>query len=316
VRGEGTTVALSIREIVGWQDRELSTIVVGTDFSSEAEVAIVHAVGVARHVGARLVLLHAGSMVDPTFGDDLLPRTHAALYRAYLEQSARRLRGVRNRLADRGVEVSELVVEGFADSAICRSAHRLGAGLVIVGSHGRTGLRRLLLGSVAERVVRLCRCSVLVARPPTRIGGYRRLLVPVDFSDLSARAIAMALELAAADAEVRVVHCWLRRPIESFDAAARGEREEGGAATALEVERRGADLLGRFGDDPRLSFAALQAPPTEGILALAGDQSSDLIVVGSRRHRGLRRLLLGSVAEATVRHARCSVAVIHRRAEP
>jgi nucleotide-binding universal stress UspA family protein len=237
---------------------------------------------------------------------------YAATVRARLAEDRARLEALRQRLLGQGVEVSHVVIDGMPDAALAASAVELGADLIVVGTHGRTGLRRLLLGSVAEKTVRLAASSVLVARgtPGAAEGGYRRVVVGTDYSPLGDLAVTRALEHAAAGAHVHVMHAW-QLPTQSAPETAAVVAELRGAL-AEETQRLGVERLrGWRGARPDVVLVAetSEAPAQEALIERAEALGADLIAVGSHGRRGVRRLLLGSVAESVVRHAPCSVLV-------
>lgn len=299
---------------------QIKRILVGTDFSAESEIALEHAIRIARHVGAQLLLAHAGTVID-TADAALAPESaalleyerivaeHAAENRAHLAQLVSRVR-------DRGVDASEQIVEGFPDTGISEAADELDADLVVIGTHGRTGLKRLLLGSVAERVVRLCRRHVMVARPAAdgQGAGYRRILVPTDFSPRAELALEIALDLAAPAGHIELLHAWSlpaltgslvpSRASENALEPVRASIEAGARekANALIARHRRPDI--------EIAFTIANGSAVKAIDQRAAT-GHDLIVMGGHGRRGLRRLILGSVAEATVRHAPCSVVVVH-----
>ena len=271
-------------------------IAVGVDLSAESELAALQAMSLARRDGASLVLIHAG----PTRGED----------RA-------RVQALHQRLIGQGVEVSSLLVGGTPEEALSGAAHDLGCDLIAVGTHGRIGIARLFSGSVAEATVRRAATSVLVARGDTTAaeGGFHRIVIGVDFSPLSEIAIARALVLAARGAEVRLVHAWSIQPVATPDGIFTGEalRE----AIGDEAETRGKALLEKLRDahpGVSLSLDTCEAPAQEALIERAQTMKADLIAVGSHGRRGVKRLVLGSVAEVVVRHAPCTVLVA--REEP
>jgi nucleotide-binding universal stress UspA family protein len=145
-------------------------ILCATDFSSCAEHAVDHAVRLARALGAELVLLHV-AVEAPLFreglaGSDEVRRVFAAQRewaRATLEQRAAACRSA-------GVPTLALVVSGVPAQAILAAADTEAADLIVLGTHGRGGFARWLLGSVADRVVRSARCPVLTVREPVAEG--------------------------------------------------------------------------------------------------------------------------------------------------
>jgi nucleotide-binding universal stress UspA family protein len=279
----------------------LTRIAVGVDFSPESYRAVDHAMAVARHTGASLVLIHVGVVPD-TRPDD----PWREVLRERLAEQRVQLGELRERLSRQGVEVSHVVADGFADTALADAARELGADLIALGTHGRTGARRILLGSVAEKTARLASASVLVARGDASPGGYRRVVVGTDYSPLADRALERGLALTASGGEVRVVHAW-SAPYVEYDLGGRALealRETAEVEAAAERERilalpRRADVTLKFELSDGAPFSVLDS------LSAA----ADLVVVGSHGRRGVRRFFLGSVAEATIRHAHCSVLV-------
>lgn len=299
----------------------IKKIAVGVDFSPESEIAIRHAIQIARHVGAEVVLVHVGAILEHPFNTGEVVHPSFKEWERIVEQELaadrRRLEELRERLLGQGVDISHVIRDGFADTALAETAGDLGADLLIVGTHGRSGLKRFFLGSISERVVRLSQCDVMVARArDDGSGGYRRILVPTDFSAPSSRALELALDLAAPGASVELVHFW-QVPVVAATPYAPFRAAEDALATVREAmveaaEQGGRNLLERHrrsGVD--LSYHAVEASPAHGIQERLAHGDYDLVAVGSHGRRGIRRWLLGSVAELTVRHAPCSVLVAH-----
>ena len=137
-------------------------ILVATDFGGPADVALDYAVELAKRLGASLTVLHAytipvyafpdGGMIStPTLAAELATRGQSALDAAV----------ARHRNA--GVPIKALLREGVVWEEIVRTAEQEGAGLIVMGTHGRTGLSHLLLGSVAEKLLQLSPCPLLLS---------------------------------------------------------------------------------------------------------------------------------------------------------
>ena len=294
-------------------------IVVGVDLSPHAELAAAHALELARLDRAEVVLVLCDLIPETPVG--LAPSAVAAA-NAYshrlierLDEDRRRLDTLAGKLADRGIQISARVVDGYPDEQLPRIAQELGAEMIVVGSHGRTGIKRFLIGSVAERVVRLADTSVMVARNPAPVHGYRSIVVGTDFDPLSDRALARAVELAAPGGRVDVVHCWqlspLAYPAEAPTLAPAYEQVRRDTITELERTGRALAEQAKAGrPDVDVRFHLLERPAAHGLDDFARDVHAELICVGSHGRRGLRRFLVGSVAEVTVRHAPCSVLVV------
>lgn len=297
----------------------MSTIIVGVDLSPASEDAVGHAVALARRTGATLVIALASSAPDPAptaAGDReaaMWPvfEVYAARAHQLRVDDRRDLEALAARWRGRGVAIETTVLDGRPEDVLPTLAQQRGAELLVVGSHGRTGLKRALLGSVAERVVRFAPLSVYVARGRAADAGPSRVVVATDFTEAAAPALRAAARLAAPDASLELVTCWRPTPtmvdpelaLAIDEASLRRDVEadlQARAATAIAGLGR-SDLHARF-------ELALQDPPW-GVVDRASTSHADLVVVGSHGRRGLKRWVLGSVAETTVRHAPCSVLV-------
>jgi nucleotide-binding universal stress UspA family protein len=287
-------------------------IVVGIDFSSHGERALDHGMAVARRTGASLTLAHVGRLPDVDEAElaaDPSSGPYRAMLTLRLAEDRRRLAALRDQLSGQGVELSQVVVEDMPETGLARVAQELGAALLVVGTHGRTGAARLLVGSVAERAVRIASCSVLVARGAASAGGYHRIVVGTDLSGGVGPALEHALRVAAPGAAVRVIHAWSLTTLQAGDPAelvALAGRVDAERAEAS--SRHGRELAqARRSADVRLTFEPTEGGAVDVLVDAARD--ADLVVVGSHGRRGLRRFFAGSVAENVVRHAACSVLV-------
>jgi nucleotide-binding universal stress UspA family protein len=293
-----------------------SKLAVGVDLSDSSLVAVGHAMSLARHVGAPLLLLMVE--VVPEEPEALPPSMRVSARRLQAARQDRmavdrqQLEDLRQRLAGQGVEISHMVGGGIAGHDLAPRAAEAGADLLVVGSHGRSGIGRLLLGSVAEKTVRLAPSSVLVVRGARdgAEGGYRRILVGSDFSPLADRALERALAVAAPGAHIEVLHAWQVPYDLSPDGSSAFALAELRDELAADIGRTGAALVETWRErDVPLTFRSVEAPARHALCERAAAMNADLIVVGCHGRRGLRRLMLGSVAETTVRHAPCSVLV-------
>lgn len=295
-------------------------IAVGVDFSPESHLAASEALRLARHLDGELVLVHVSAPVDVP---GLMPAATAAGERAlgalrdYLSQSLAsdraRLTDLRNSMGGQGVHVLQAMIEGYPDSALCSAAVETGCDLLVVGTRGHTGLDWFLLGSVAQRVIRMSDRDVLVARERVATSdGYRRILVATDFSPSSARALDRALQLAEPDAEIDVVHFYHHAPhVELYDAVRTAIGADLEESLRADLTVAGQGFIGqRQGDaGPTVRFHAVAEPPLPGIIHWLERQRFDLVALGSHGRRGFRRFLLGSIAEAVARRAPCSTLI-------
>jgi nucleotide-binding universal stress UspA family protein len=291
----------------------IQRIVAATDFSPEAELAARQAMKIALHTGASLTLLHAFSQnqLEQIWMQHALARPE--IIRELLETAnahiRQRLDDAQRQLSGHGVKVSTLVVDAPEPAGVCDGAASLEADLVVVGA----GRHRLLIGGTAERVVRGCDCDVLVARGEAgTTAGFRRILVPVDFSPRSLRALEMARELAAQGGAIEIQHVHqLPAAVAIYDGL--GVAAEGVVERMSLIERERCQQLAAASRDPRFEVTGrvVTGSPRSTMVAHANQGGFDLVVVGSHGRRHVSRFLLGSVAEAVVRGATCSVLVTH-----
>ncbi len=135
-------------------------VVYATDFSSYSNQAYFHAVALAEHHGASLDVVYC---YVPGSGTPEGPRPEESA-RDYWKSQLEQIRPL-----DPGIRVAHILLEGDPATEIVRHARDTNADLIVMGTHGRTGMERLLMGSVAERVMRDAWCSVLVVKLPKGI---------------------------------------------------------------------------------------------------------------------------------------------------
>jgi nucleotide-binding universal stress UspA family protein len=303
----------------------LTRILVAIDFSAHSEVALQQAVALATHTGAALELLWvedrmpAQTSMHGTVHASVIAELERALSELH-DESAARLADLARQAREQNLAVSHHVARGHADEVIVERAAEQGADLVVVGTRGLTGLKRFFLGSVAENVVRASHTSVLVARG--EVARFGRVLVATDFSPAGDRAVELACALAAPDAEIVLFHAW-QFPPGAVGLRASTGKDGGDAVGELQAQiialnaRRGEALCLRVTRTGRSArFVQEHGAPAAEIQAQLEASPYDLACVSTHGHRGFRRLLLGSVTEATVRHAPCSVLVGHAGSVP
>ncbi len=304
-----------------------TTIVFATDFSDTATVAQNVALATARHLRAEVVCVHAVVMTEARPDAYELSTGQLEAFRSAVQEDIvkrrERLEQVAKWFHDNGTIASAKLADGPTVDTICAEAERLDATLVVVGSHGRTGVGRFLLGSVAERVARLCPRSVLVARPPIADSrGFQRVLIPTDFSPLADVALEQATEITAHGARLDILHALQLHEFPDGPLLPLGPDagHHVAAAKAAEQARATGEALAASvtGDQRDIAFHLVEGRAQEGIHSFLEDGDSgdsyDLVVVGTHGRTGIKRLLLGSVAEYVVRHAPCSVLVARAKA--
>jgi universal stress protein A len=136
-----------------------------SDFSAASRPALARAIATAKERRAELLLVHVLSNVIPLAGDGYIsPQAYDDMVRASRAQAQRQLDGLLAAAKKAGVRARSLLLEGVAWEQLVRLARGRKADLIVMGTHGRTGLARLFLGSVAERVIGSAPCPVLTVR--------------------------------------------------------------------------------------------------------------------------------------------------------
>lgn len=285
--------------------QNLNRIVVATDFSAAAKRAVSRAALIAQQHGAELHLVHVVSPLSLYPGQDIGSvaddGTPLADARAQLDAAAQGLHqryGLRARVAER---------IGRAHTQIAEYVDEIAADLVVAGARGENSMLRLLLGSTALRLVRVCRCPVLIVRCES-VEPYRQVLAAVDFFPHTRAVCAWASRLAGG-APMHLLHVV---PMSERDMRQAGQGNKLIRQHHEEMLGIAHTLMSNLRSD--LSCAAeghvsMGYPPVQ-ILQHATGLSPDLIVLGRQGQGGLEAYLLGSVSKAVVQAADCDVLLV------
>lgn len=294
----------------------LKNIMVARDFSAVSDRALRHALDLAAHTGATLHLLHAEVLHEIEKGGDdrRSPAEGIDAFRDQLKQS-----GAASPDALDRVKVVEVVRRDVSPGpALLSYADEEDIDLIAMGTHGRRGPSRILLGSVAEEVVRRADQPVLTvrgeeqdARTPSP-GAIGRILVPVDFSDHSREALRHAHEWAALyGAEIDVLHVVQEDLHPAFYV--------GGVKSIYDVEpnldEKVKSKLTEFVEDVLGAGQGVRAHVRTGsapssISDFVTENETDLVVLSTHGRTGMKRFFMGSVAEKVVRHVPCPVLTV------
>lgn len=290
----------------------LQSLLVPLDGSEFSERTLPLAQGLARATGARLHLAHVHVSHPP---DHFLSNTqfhyegldleeyearHRAEEEAYLASLCEKL--------DTGTAVESALLEGHVAEEVADYAAAVGADMVLITTHGHTGVSRMWLGSVADALVRLTTLPLLVLHPapgghlPADVLSFRHIMVPLDGSELSASILGPAADLArATGARLTLVHVvsssavlgariFPLLPDDVGPALARAR--EYLEARASELEAEGLEVAVHVEE---------HEAPGRAIAAVADKLDADLIALATHGYGGLKRALLGSVADKVLR---------------
>lgn len=292
----------------------IKRILFPTDFSRCADQALNHALYLARQYRADLHILHVMvpleydannpshqfpdmEAVQTRLNDVASARMNAAL-------SAREVSDLRISQAQlQGISIAPTILEYADDHSI---------DLIVMGTHGRRGLKHLFLGSVTEEVVRLAPCPVLTIRERKEsmaVEAIKSILVPIDFSEHSRDALIYAKQFASAyGAHMHLLHVietnavppfYVGLNVTGFDSVADIKARTETALQQLLAETAGPNVAS--------TLHILEGYPAHDIVHFAEKHSMDYIVIATHGLTGFKHLLLGSVAEKVVRRAPCPV---------
>jgi nucleotide-binding universal stress UspA family protein len=211
-----------------------------------------------------------------------------------------------------GVHAVAEVREGHPATETVRTAQELGADLIVMGTHGRTGVRHWALGSGAETVLRRAACPVLTVPPRADDAPdpmfFKRILCATDFSPAAEAAVQYASALAAeADASLSLVHVIDQsRPGPRPETVAAGDGEPHAFERAARARLRRA-VPGEAREWCHVREIEAHGPAAPEILRLAAEQEAGLIVMGVHGRSPLDLMAFGSVTHQVVREAACPV---------
>lgn len=295
----------------------IESILVPTDGSDGANVGAKHGIGLAATFGADL---HALSVlntreIDPSLS--MLGSSDLSDQEQLLEDETER---VVDRVASRARtyhsgRVTTATERGIPSQRIVEYAETHDIDLIVMGTHGRTGLERALLGSVAEKTLRTASVPVVAVPPNADISEpdettYRDILVPTDGSEGADIAVEWGLDLAGTyDATVHTVYSVDTGDFTgSEDAAELYDAVEQTAQDTLETVRQRARAI-----DVNVVGTVGSGPAARVILSHSEEHDIDMIVMGTHGRAGIERYLIGSVTEAVVRNADVPVCCVPRK---
>jgi nucleotide-binding universal stress UspA family protein len=305
---------------------QIQRILCPVDFSDFSRRALDHAVVIARWYESTITLLHVCTIVPVAAyatGSGVVPS--AALTRDDRDTLLASMKHFAETEAGTSVPIEFEIAEGSTASEILARANALPANLLVLGTHGRSGFERLLLGSVTEKVLRKAACPVLsvprgvpdvVPAPPVL---FKRIVCALDFSDCSMHALNYAMSLAQeADAHLTVVHVIElppELPREVHETVLGGPRSLREYIALAEEERR-ARLKDAIPESVRayctVDTILATGKPYREILRVAVEDESDLIVIGIHGRGAADLLFFGSTAQHVVRQASCPVLTLRQ----
>jgi nucleotide-binding universal stress UspA family protein len=310
---------ISTRDRAGKRDRQalqIRKVLVPVDFSAPSLRAVQFALPLVAKFGASPHVVHVFHADSPFTGLVGMP---FVLPEGDISRSVnRRLNDVAKKYSIELPRENIHALRGKPFDEICRLARDLDIDLIIIATRGNTGLKHLILGSTAEHVVRYSPCPVLVVRHIERsraVAGFRKILVPTDFSDCSMKGLVYAKALAKQfKSKLVLLNSLHFQYYLASDEYARYDMPrllQYGETSAREQMHDLVETTDWDGLEVEMSLQS--GHPGQQICDRAKDSAVDLIVTSTHGTTGFKHLLLGSVAEYVVRHADCPVLVVPAR---
>ncbi|MFY9718145.1 MAG: universal stress protein [Candidatus Cybelea sp.] len=288
-----------------------NNFVVALDGSAGSGRALDVALRLARIEGSKLAVCSVAAPLPiyPASAPDVIAEAALAELR---DQAQRIVDDAQSKVRAAGVTADGSVLIGDPIYEIVTFAAKRAADAIVMGTHGRSGIKRLFLGSVAEGVLRSSALPIVTVRDEARIatnGGA--ILVPVDGSECATHALDVAAAFAASlDAPLVVAHV-----VDLTQAAVMSGGQPQLVPESIEVLRSEAkaivdEAVSHVADRVATSSRTPEGAPVEEIERLAAELPASFIAIGSHGRGGLTRLLMGSVAEGVVRAGSVPVMVV------
>jgi nucleotide-binding universal stress UspA family protein len=249
----------------------LENILVPTDLTDDLLPVLPYAGQIARAFGAKIYLCHIHADV-PLAAGLAAPR----LYEAEGKDAAEHLAACRTSPALRGLEAKLILAAGTVQEEMRKLIHQNRIDLVMVGTHGRTGLAKMMLGSVAEEICRVATCPVFTASTATKFvaeGSFKNILFPTNLSEISKKALPYIAMLSGKyGSRVTVLHV-----VPQGEASAAGHEKHADSIRRAMISGFGPALAGF-----QPEFVVASGSTAETVLRVAREKGAELIALGIR----------------------------------
>jgi len=300
--------------------RQFNRILCATDFSEVSESVVPYGINMAKELTATLYICHVIDLPTVSvYGEAVFdPITEQQRFIDFAR------REIENQLHDAPVDWNPLISIGSTTEEITRLAAENAIDLVITATHGRSGLKRLFLGSVTERLMRTLSCPLLVLRSPGDADlkplrqkfPFRKILVGYDFSPDSEAAFNTSLSIAQEfESELHIMHVVEPTAYKDYMKFPSAPGEPLQRDLYDSIKRRLEELVPRDALDwctPRAEV--MVGKPYAELVRYAQIQNIDLIATGVRGHGMVEDLLVGSTTDRVIRRAPCPVLSVSRPA--
>jgi nucleotide-binding universal stress UspA family protein len=280
-------------------------ILVGFDGSEFSRAALIESANRIKSHGGKIILVNAVYFDEEEYGnkpEQLEKRMEAG--KKICSEAAEMVR------REFGIEIESFVSEGEPPEVIAGSAQGMDADLIAMGTHGRRGIKRFIMGSVTSGVIGHARCDVLVVKKPCTqcTGEFRNILLPFDGSAFSKKALSHAYSLAKGEgSEITALYV-----IPRYEEMIGFMKTESIRKSLYKEAERIMGLARQSVSGNGVNFATSieEGHAADKIVETANRMKNDLIVMGSYGWRGVNKAILGSTTERVIMNATCPILVV------
>lgn len=279
-------------------------IVVGFDDSEYSRAALIEALNIVKANGGTCALVHAVFFDSEEFSISPGQLDRRLAKGKAICNKAARLYG-----SEFGLDVSCLIRQGEPYEVVTEVARERGADLIVMGTHGRRGIRRVIMGSVTAGVILNSPCDVLVLKKPCEecTGRYHSILVPYDGSKQAVKAVRRAAEIASVNG-VTITILYVIPGYEEIGFLRTASIREKIREEAREIVIVGEKITSQMG--VTANTLVEEGNISDCVVKAAGSLASDLIVMGSHGWRGIDKAIIGSTTERVIAYSPIPVLVV------
>jgi nucleotide-binding universal stress UspA family protein len=287
-----------------------TNILVATDFSKSSRAALWEAVQLGKRSLSKIHAVHVITYLEDLFRAGRYPIPDTNWRKAIQERLSEFFPKSLYPNSKR-----QIILGGRIADDLLYYARRHQCGLIVTGSHGRRALTRLLLGSVTTALMRRSEIPVMVVREEDKSNvhyqNFNRILVPIDFSEISIKALNFAAQLAEfVESEIHLVHVVDINAITAFQHTYRLPTISMPKNCELNVDLTLYEMINKYSGIPQPKVRTLMGDPAEEILKYASEHNCGLIIMGTHGRNGFQRTIIGSVTTTVLANTRNPVITI------
>lgn len=282
---------------------DIKIIVVPTDFSETAEVALAHAVKLAQLYGSEIHLVHVLEAYTANVNIPEFKEVDAVIVNLF-EKVEQKLRAYGDKLArENGIKVVVHAATGSIKGKVVNYAKKVGAGLIVTGTHGASGFREFFMGSNSYRIVSEAPCPVLSANSQQAEPEYKKIVLPIDSSPPSRQKVVHAVDLAKRTGAT----IYIAELVSNLDPTEKARLNQKVKQVQEYLEKQGVQHVTKEIKGSNLALLTMN---------FAAAVDADLIVMMTEQEPNVSGLFMGPFAQQVVNHSNIPVMSIRPEVNP